>query len=238
MADPITLAAIGAPIIEGALGFFGGQQTNAANAQQAKDQMAFQERMRSTQYQTAVADMKKAGLNPALAYQQGGAGTPSGAMATMQNAASGLRGTAQGVAQTMATVKQAEQAEAQTRNIDANTHQLNIESADRLQALVTANDLRAHQAKQIRTDTSFASETFQDRQRQIREAINKIIADQAVSIASARDITAARRLKETQLPGAKNRQRADETLWGKMMPFIHDAKSAASATSGMAELMK
>lgn len=41
----------------------------------------FQERMRSTQYQTAVADMKKAGINPMLAFSQGGAGTPSGAQA-------------------------------------------------------------------------------------------------------------------------------------------------------------
>jgi hypothetical protein len=89
-------------LIGGALGFIGQQQTNqknwdianaanAASAQQAAAQMAFQERMRETQYQTAVKDMKEAGLNPMLAYSQGGAGTPTGAMgsvstATMKNA--------------------------------------------------------------------------------------------------------------------------------------------------------
>lgn len=77
-------------IISAAASFIGGQQANqkswdiaqsaqAASAEQAQRQMDFQERMRSTQYQTAVEDMKKAGLNPMLAYQQGGAGTPAGA---------------------------------------------------------------------------------------------------------------------------------------------------------------
>lgn len=84
-------------ITGGILGFIGQQQTNQKNwdiaqasnqasAEQAARQMDFQERMRETQYQTAVEDMKKAGLSPMLAYAQGGAGTPSGAMGQVSTA--------------------------------------------------------------------------------------------------------------------------------------------------------
>lgn len=53
------------------------------NTAEAATNRNFQERMRKTSYQTAVGDLKKAGLNPMLAYQQGGAGTPGGSAASV-----------------------------------------------------------------------------------------------------------------------------------------------------------
>jgi hypothetical protein len=58
--------------------------TNAANLQIAQQQMAFQERMSDTAYQRGTADMKAAGINPMLAFSQGGASSPSGASIAMQ----------------------------------------------------------------------------------------------------------------------------------------------------------
>lgn len=56
------------------------------NAQQAQIQRDWSERMSNTQYQRAMADMEQAGLNPILAYSQGGAGVPGGSTATVGGA--------------------------------------------------------------------------------------------------------------------------------------------------------
>lgn len=73
-------------LVASAVGSIGGsildyhsqKRANAQAARSIEDQMGFQRDMSGTAYQRAMEDMRKAGLNPMLAYTMGGASTPQG----------------------------------------------------------------------------------------------------------------------------------------------------------------
>lgn len=79
------------PAATAAIGFMGGERASSLDrreaarnrdfqAGQAGINRGFQERMRNTEWQAAVSDMKAAGINPAVAYSRGGASSPGGSM--------------------------------------------------------------------------------------------------------------------------------------------------------------
>lgn len=68
-------------VASGVLNWLSNKEANAANARAVDKQLAFQKEQSETQYQRAVNDLRNAGLNPALAYKQGGNAAESGAAA-------------------------------------------------------------------------------------------------------------------------------------------------------------
>lgn len=106
--DPLTGGTLLAAGGSGLLNFWGQERTNAQNVQLNNDNNAwnagqsqigrdfasaealknrdFQERMSNSQYQRGTADMRAAGLNPMLAFSQGGASSPGGGQASASTA--------------------------------------------------------------------------------------------------------------------------------------------------------
>jgi hypothetical protein len=164
-----------AGVIGAGLNFLGGTQqnqsawdisqaANASSAEQAANQMAFQERMRSTQYQTAVDDIKKAGLNPMLAYSQGGAGTPTGAAGTVYTApVRNVLGEAVN-AYLAATQNDADVALKQTAASNTSAQTIKVE-ADTIKT--------AAEIGKVLEDTKVSTQTYKNMQ----EALNKLIAE-------------------------------------------------------------
>lgn len=220
--------------ITAAASIFGGERANNANAKMAQRQMDFQERMRSTQYQTAVEDMKKAGLNPALAYSQGGAGTPTGSSIPQHDSISPGVTSAMSM---MATKANIEKTKADAAKANQEAKQLALESLDRLMELRARANLSSASAYDIESTRQARREeiwarTFAANQRghvdQKEATFLENIANERIARFSAetRNDIASAVLAELALPGARNQEAFQRSIFGKIAPYVSSAKDA------------
>jgi hypothetical protein len=133
-----------APLIAAGGDLLGGLLGSSAAEDRQQDAQAFSAQQFASRYQTTVKDMKAAGLNPMLAYSQGGGNAPSGTSAAGGNF--GSPGTA-----AVNAALQTKMNSAQVANVEADTtnklEQAALIRAQTAQAMSSANQADASVTK-------------------------------------------------------------------------------------------
>lgn len=116
---------------------------NAQNIMYSQKQNEFQERLSNTAYQRAMADMKTAGLNPMLAFSQGGASVPTGSVPSLTSprpgdVGAGLMSSAKSIASLSANLANTS-ADTDLKSTSANLNKANTDVADVQAKKITAN---------------------------------------------------------------------------------------------------
>lgn len=254
------------PLIAGGIGYAGQQSTNAANAKQAQQTNAFnaqqaelnrefQDKESSTSYQRGVADLKAAGLNPALAYSQAGASSPSGSTASgvtarFDSSAGAGISSAQRAAEfandVATSAAQRDQIRASTA---ANVAQADLTAAqaDNVRTLMAANlreiESRAdsHSASAVRSRAEAASTTglFEGRGKVLESEWLRNVASAAEARSRVSNNVIQGQLLNLALPQARANADAASSLFGHYVtPYLGGAKDVLHLFSGGANLFR
>lgn len=218
-------------ILGGASAASAQRQANATNLQINKENREWTERMSNTSWQRGTQDMLAAGLNPMLAFSQGGASTPSNSAATVQPVDALGRGissaggklmqsiaASQGVANIQLTKAQTEKAQA-----EADTARVTSANAEGRQSL-EMKEIQYRVGQLIEQQDLTAAQRIQ-----IEQMLPILVAQAKKQLGLIEQQTSSARVKqqldEAQLPSAQ----AEAEVWEKLGAAGRGANIGANA---------
>lgn len=152
------------------------------------------EYMRSTAYQTTVEDLRRAGLNPALAYTKGETGTPSGPQASVPDI--DRASLSEGFARASSTAKQMKLLEEQAGLLTAQRRKAEVEA--------TVSSETSAQRAWAEIGETLSRQALYDAQMLQTSAMSKKVGEEEIAT------RVNRMLSQTEL----NRARLESEFWG------------------------
>lgn len=203
------------------------------SAEQAAKSMEFSERMSNTSFQRGVKDMKSAGLNPMLAYSQGGASAPQGTQ--------GSGSSASGVTATVHNEMPAIGALAGVMN-SAAQYDKTIAETDKIRAETDTEKKRPDQVGMSTTHMSADINRIQQEVRRVRalsdseearasQIVKQLAVEYDIKVAEEFARRLSNQHDDLDLERAKREAEHWASEYGKYKPFVHDLGVGTSSAT-------
>lgn len=227
-------------------------------------QQNFQREMSNTSYQRGMADMKEAGLNPMLAFQQGGASTPQGGTASVSAAPGAMASgaTAHMESPKLAALNSAAalaKVGAEIENIRADTGvrrsqalinavqvprieqetRTSVNSADNLKSQAALHSVQYNEVLRRIDQIALQHKLTEAETEKVKEDYRNAVLTGGQIRANTRNTHANAMLNELEIPRARNISGQQGSFWMEnISPYLPDAVKGIGSAFDMSRMLR